>query len=621
MLTIEQAKAKTSYRFQLALNAKYNRQNRPLDKTIALDAIEYRCYTQEGEVLLTESNGYIDYITKFDYNERYTDFAAITYGVIFDYYADPAEVGIQYNPLFIFVDKIERSNIIINGENQTSVRIYFSVDWWTTLSFGTSNLTRVNGKVRRAHVNDRKKAHDVVLGNVWIHDLSNTTLETEESVALVDVTSEPINTSGTRYMIMSTTKGGERYGTYYVYPSPSFPIGDKCFKSSTSCYMYVVNAPTYKAQVGGERFTYSITFHAQGGDSVQTHTGDIIAPDIISDSDVYSIFLSEVGETSQDVTFDYPPPRDNLADWGGAKAFSCFSPAGKDATKAAMPLWGEFPAIRVNYESAGIYTAFNANPLPVEPKYQESFDSYIHDMPKLFHAPYTVTEIVKGATSFAVDTGFIDTNDNLYYEFNVVPQLGGYMFYAPSSRIKGEQAYHLLRSEGETYQRTTTSDQYTATRLISSTLGTLIGSVGAAASGNVLGAVQTATGAVEGLSNTAQKLRQGEGGTKSVTSFATTWSEPLSYRCTTPTAECRLSIGYALHKKGYTTHLPLYKILQNHLRWHFNYVEMTDIQIAGVSPFVATDIKTFLSGGWIWHERSTYINVRNYPQIMGESYK
>lgn len=621
MLTISQAQAKTNYLFQLGRVSKYNRQNRPFNAQVALEAINLMPYQQSGSVLLTDSQGYIDFIAEFDADDNYIALTELTYGVIFDYY-EKSQGSTPRDPLFIFLDKFERSNIIIDGQKKTSVRIFFSVDWWTTLSFATSNLTRINGNVKRAHVNDRKKAKDSVLGDVWIHDLSYTTLEQEEDVALTDVISEPITTDTRRYMIMSTTKGGERYGTYYVYPSPSFPVGDKCFKSTTSSYMYVVNAPTFKADIGGENFTYTITFHGQGGDSVQTNTGDIIAPDIITDSDVYSIFLSEVGDTSQDVAFDYPPPLDKIGEWGGAKAFSCFSPAGKDSTKAAMPLWGEFPVIRVNYESAGIYTAYNADPLPVDPQYQVTFDEYIKDIPKLFHAPYTVTEITKGATSFALDTGFIDTADNLYYEFNVVPQLGGYMFYAPSSRIKGEQAYHLLRSEGETYQRTSTNDQFTATRLISSTLGTLIGAVGTAASGNILGTAQAAAGTVGTLSDTAQKLRQGDGGTKSVTSFATTWSEPLSYRATTPTAACRSSIGYNLHKKGYATHLPVYKILQNHLRFHFNYVQMTNVHIAGVPPFVENDIKGFLEvGAYIWQDYNTDINVRNYPQIMGEDYK
>lgn len=622
MLSIANAKAHTSYRFQLARSARYNRQNRPFDRDIALAAIEYNSYEQTGDVLLTDSQGYIDYITDFGGDDKYTELVQLTYGVIFDYYEKPEGSAIQKDPMFIFLDKFERSNIIIDGAEKTSVRIHFSVDWWTTLMFGRLNLTRVSGTVTRAHVNDRKKSHDVVLGDVWIHDLSYTTLDAEEDIAYTDVISEPITADKRRYMIMSTTKGGERYGTYYVYPSPSFPVGDKCFKSTTSCYMYVVDEPTFKANIGGETFVYTITFHGQGGDSAQTHTGDVIAPDIITDSDVYSIFLSEVGDTSQWVTFDYPPPLDKISEWGNAKSFSCFSPAGKEGSKAAMPLWGEFPALRVNYESAGIYTAYNAAPLRVNPLMQVDYDTYIHDIPKLYHAPYTVTEITKGATSFALDTAFIDSADNLYYEFNVVPQLGGYIFYAPSSRIKGEQAYHLLRSEGETYQRTATNDQFTATRLISSTLGTLIGAVGTAATGNFIGSAQAAAGAVGSLSDTAQKIRQGEGGTKSVTSFATAWSEPLSYRATTPTAACRASIGYNLHKKGYSTHLPLHEILQNHLRWKFNYVEMTNVHIAGVPPFVELDIKDFLeNGAYIWHQRSMYFNTRNYPQIMGEVYK
>lgn len=76
-----------------------------------------------------------------------------------------------------FIDRIEENNF-----NTNSFRVFFTVDWWSTIQYNYENsdslLKHIRGTVARAHVNDWKDNGD---GTISI-DLSNTDNRIEEEV-------------------------------------------------------------------------------------------------------------------------------------------------------------------------------------------------------------------------------------------------------------------------------------------------------------------------------------------------------------------------------------------------------------------------------------------------------
>lgn len=78
---------------------------------------------------------------------------------------------------FAFVDRVEDNNFL-----KSTFRVYFTVDWWSTLQFYDNNsdslLSHIRGDVIRAHVNDWKKNDDETISP----DLSYTDNVLEENV-------------------------------------------------------------------------------------------------------------------------------------------------------------------------------------------------------------------------------------------------------------------------------------------------------------------------------------------------------------------------------------------------------------------------------------------------------
>lgn len=563
---------------------------------------------------ITNTSSYVDiHCQQSDYNLFNCTYLFVKNGVV--------ENGGNY--YLGFIDRVEPNNF--NGQEQDEYevfyRIYFTVDWWSTIMYNDTYGTqidnikeRLEGNVERAHIND--------IGADGKVNLDYTLLEPEYYIDKYKRSTVKLN-GDRKYAYIFTTK--KTSGDTPFRSTPNFIIGDKSIRSGLSC---VIGVPS-------DYIMHTVYTDGNNNPRIYRSVATFRAPDALDDSSIVGIYLTDYmpfdtieyegfdclnfGSYTEDIehpdsssieTVTTPFDLSNI--WNdGLNAGGVIL---RDVPETALPFY--------DYYTKGQFNYYRSN----------NYNVYLSSIPKQYFAPYRFVTIEKGDSKIPIDTAHLESWSNIKY--NVVPYISGYIFYIPTETSSGENAYHIL-TDDSLYGRTSTNDNFTKLSAMSDSLKFLGKAITAGATLGVGvasgGAIPTIAG-IAGMSGLAGEgvrsysankkiLRDGESGTKLVSNSASDYVAPLCVCFAEPTDEEKDALRRDLALYGYNTYLHPHTILQSHKRDYFNYIKTNNAQlnITSFNTGIRLQIEEMFNNGvWLWNTATNFGNfeVPNYPIIM-----
>lgn len=243
-----------------------NRVNRPANKDVINSLTPQRSIQVVG-CDITNTSTYIDFnVDLTDYHITILELSKWVYSLSY------LKVENSDNTVyFIFVDKVEPNNFNDNL-NIVSYRIYFTIDWWSTLlnQFDTSEFNEyvidsIEGDVVRAHVDD--------VDSNGTPTLVNTTYEPEEDIGEMAVYGARMQNDNFnelsnsdvkwRYILLDlkTIRSGEIVSTFYGGNSSTTRYASTC-----PCGVCVM------PEIGGKTVEFYIEMRDEDGNLVSTKT-------------------------------------------------------------------------------------------------------------------------------------------------------------------------------------------------------------------------------------------------------------------------------------------------------------------------------------------------------------
>lgn len=533
----------------------------------------------------------------------------------------PVDGSIDSDLYFMFIDRIEVNNF--NNADSNYYRCYFTIDWWSTIISRYDNIKdKIEGEIFRCHINDIDRDRKPFL---------DYTLDSAEYI-VGKQERNTIKLGGDRKFlyVYSTKRVSTTEPSYRYISNPYFLVGDKSISSALNLYIVGLFPrevdSLYDSIINGK---YRIKDNTSQPPSIieRTVTGNCIGQtDGLADSSVVGIYCSNYmpfgseidgvftmdlyDENLLEVFTGQTIPDIQALDFGGL--------GDRNYVNCALPILRDIPPTIINPNDYNIKTKNNMN-IQIPTTYEEYLDNCIV---KTFFAPYTFVTLEKNGNHIVLDTAYI-TNSNLC-EYNIIPNMSGYVVYAPSERRKGETAYSLLKDDG-LYERGSTNDDYTQLGKIASMIKFSVQSVNTMGkSGNVVEGVFNAgeitANYIEQHSNWEKRLRDGDDGTRVVTGSIGEFVSPLVLGITKPLDDEMRVIRKDLALYGYNTNLHPHQAL-NQPRRYFNYIKTTKCFVLDNSynEEVRNDISNMFNGGvWLWNTSEEFGNfeVPNYPLSM-----
>lgn len=541
---------------------------------------------------------------------------------------------------FGFIDRIEPNNF--NEEESPSYRIYFNIDWWTTMLYNneasvnqiTANL---EGGVVRAHIDDVEEYRTSMQETQWKPYLDKTLLIPEVPVAYEEREEEPIGRasgSGVRWLYMLLE--GDKNQTADI------QIGEKRFTSSLGLFVIpLVETEAYDVDPTSDG-NYNIDYrYINGAGNVfytKYKTKGIRSVNSITDSRVVGMWIGDCTEnydvTSKTLYF-------NMGEQIGsayvqnpiAEEVECEKDGmelqGKTAIKV-FPVWGLVQPLKYPYSNINL-----TPPTRYSAEYQipATYDQYLYNIVKADFAPYVNTYITKGDDSIQIDT--VHVNTSYMFEININGFGSSYLVYLSNTLLSEHSSYRTLDSSGDCYPTMKTYDYYTKTQAniqiaksFTKMVISLVGMAGSARAGDSGGALagfgKAVDSALDMTSNilTAKQQRMlGVDGVRVDDSPVNGIVNEPRLLITKPNRASDNYIRKDLALYGYNTYLHPHEVLSGNERKYFNYIKTSNATI--LAPCANDTVKNhieqmFNDGVWLWNttEEVGNFEVPNYPLIM-----
>ena len=616
--------------FKTQYNGCIDRKNRFIDKN-ALDIWLNNMGTIHFDIngcIITESTGYFDLDTatfnpdtdNINFNNiSYFGYALIKQNFI-DYITETEE-------LFCFIDKIEQNNF---SENQKYYRVYFTIDWWTTLQNAGYELNEhIYGKVERGHINDVRKIDDK-----YIPDLEHT-FGVEEEITGYNITSKrlPLQPDDLNwvYIILDPVNEQGIWSTFNQYITLRNKIS--CCTALLAC-LPVRNGVVEKCRVWSkdENGLYTILkYEIEGGYPVTA----------ITDDQILGIFYSTIPpcEYSWDETGVSDGYKLHLHEWvyntntANIKSeirtydLSLYAQAGLKK-KAILSQFITGMTVDGNYIKDIMPSVLERlNPLN-EITISEDYIDYLLSIPK-FHSSFYSPLLLRGGRAYdiidmtrkpppfdyiniqlSVGNGGIFSNNPTIYNFDL----------SSATKVVGENNIFMpvkIVNETDFYKAIVNGTEKIVNALASGVASYLGGAYDKMA-GSIVKGVDTLSDIAFNIIENAQGSDTGYTNSQS---HDYTMSE-VEFEYYLPNNYTAIVEKLALY--GYYTDLLPYEILTTHKRKYFNYIKTTNCSIMFKGNFteqIKKDIENmFNSGVWLWNDAYSIgkYNLPNYPLIMYE---
>ena len=514
---------------------------------------------------------------------------------------------------FGYIDRVEPNNFNKEDEN-LYFRIYFTVDWWTTLCQNEvpnvdNFLAKLEGNVERAHVNDVKRS-----GSYFNANLDYTLREAEFRVSKFQRREKRIGT-----------------GKYFLYVLSSKDVDYK----NPSCYTKLHNKeipyPLHLYIIPLFDCNIRYNWNRDGAIVVKSYFNTtsnyptIPLPEYLTDRSIYSIYCTDVCPC-------YDPDNNALNYYGVdegyfvgdvkhwysddlsiATTFSIFDGAQIIAYKTI----GEVNSI--NYQ--GTFTIGSKAFLK-----PDNYQTYLLTITKQYFAPYSFTYI-SGNGEIPIDT----VKHTGYFSYNIIPSTGTIGFYLQNETLYEEAKYKYI-NDG-VYEILGENDSITALKKVSASLRAVSGyknfiegfvstiSGGSVFSGGVNAGLSGLSSMASGAIDYAQLAVGGDSGYQTSSTAISRYLKPTSVVELELYSSEISSLQKDLALYGYNTYLHPHEILENHKRKYFNYIKLNNASINVTN--LQTEIKLqleemFNNGVWIWNTVEEFGNfeVPNYPILM-----
>lgn len=579
---------------------------------------------------ITNTSSYVDiHCQQIDYNLFNCTYLFVKNGVVAnggDYYLG-------------FIDRVEPNNF--NGQEQYDdevfYRIYFTVDWWSTIMYNDSGGTqidsikeRLEGNVERAHVNDILK-----LNNGFKADLSNTLIEGEFSINRQIKTSKNIFQQTNDYIAGVPTNGrlrwlyilcNKEYGNPPQVPLKSattFICQNKYF--TTAHQVYVL--PLGDSDIIKNQF--SVTYKFNGRADIVLNIGGVVRPDGLTDSSIYAMFISDYCPFYKGdgyIEIDWGDIDDEAYNNFGFGELAQIYETTKDVIKLPMTV----PSFKVNASEFDVVTKGNLNiTIP------QTYSKYIeNNIIKSKFYPYTFNTILKGEVELPLDEEYVDNKLDLLFEINMDGLGSSYIMYSYSPLLVGEDKYISLVDRGA-FPTSKQDDFFTRAnawntqiQAIGKTSFGLVNSVGSVLTQNwgalgsqAMSSFSNTNNLITAGINYARLKRDGENGTKILPNSYSNYLDVVRIVKREPYKDDKAALLKDLALYGYNTFLHPHVVLQDHARKYFNYIKTNNAQL-NITSF-NTEIRLqieemFNNGVWLWNTHTNFGNfeVPNYPIIM-----
>lgn len=551
--------------------------------------------------------------------------------------------------IFANIDRIEPNNFNKYEDIRTSsFRIYYTVDWWTTLlcnrkqgetfTFASSIYSNLEGVIDRCHITDVRP-----VGNRFIADLSKTKLEREFELSYKSVSSQKLGYN-------------DKYFLYIISTELALPLQQEDKRNILNMnakvqiaqrtmpvplYLYVIPLFACKIRysfyrVDDQGNTYVATEEVEAnrtdlgveGGSFFTYTPPM--PEVFTDRKIVSIYCTNImPQYSVDdnmIIYDTPVQDEkNAGVYRGASMFDlAFDNANGDHVHAyRVPITlSSKQYVKNNF----IKTGSDAVEKPT------TYLEYLNSIQKQYFPPYVFYSISNGKDEIVLNTAYM-LNDVLF-EYNVIPSLGSVGFYV-YDQLQVEESRYKYLSTG-TYNISAIDDDVTAlrdnalaVRLLGSKISTGVG-VAKTITGKGIKSVSSASKASESIGAVynikADKLAMeicGETGYEVSSEALRNYLTPIIVTRSGILNDERQALIKDLALYGYNTYLHPHQVLygNDHKRRHFNYIKTNSANLT--TTFLTTEQRLqieemFNNGVWIWHDFDTFGNfeINNYPLIF-----
>lgn len=601
-----------------------NRKNRYRKRSELLYAIEdYQLRTVVSGCYVSQTSSYVD----IEVQNREVPALLFKYSAV-------RFTNTDYTDYIAFIDRIEPNNFNDITKDVLFYRLYITIDWWSTIMLNDetgNDIARIcrelEGNVERAHVDDVE-----VTAGIAFADMKYTTDLPEVNIARFKRISNRIGDSKTWLYVYSSKRVIPEYTSTHYISTPITEIGDKEIRSAVNMYLCCVDGDVHNASYQLKRI---------GSDEVFNKRIEFLSTGVLdgfADSSIVGVYACNympfniiddyIDLTGGEPIFD----TSDGAIYNNLHAID-FSGLGETnfVNVAAPILARKMPSSKLKASDYDVKTKatvfYTATP--------NSYDEYLTSITKQYFAPYTNVTVEKNNEVVVIDTAYIE---NVYLcEYNVCPQISGFVLYHPSLRQQGESAYSVI-IDNTRYERTSTNDNFTKLSAISSSLnfigkafsitGKTVDDFTSGTAGGIIGGVgnipQAVSNGMGQYSKWAQILRDGEDGTKIINNSASNEISPLRVVKTEVYEDDKKTILKDLALYGYNTYLHPHEVLTAHERKYFNYIK-TNNAVVNVSSY-SEDIRLsleemFNNGVWLWNDHIAFMNyeVPNYPIIMEEA--
>lgn len=520
-----------------------------------------------------------------------------------------------------FIDRIEPNNFDSLNRNHTFYRIYFTVDWWSTLQynlplkgFDDDVVQGIEGDVERAHVNDIEKDN-----NTFHKTVINTTRTAETTV-------DRMKNSNTLYPFGENAKR-------FLW----------CLSAKTDNSL-IENSKVANIRIGGRGiplqyklviiplFRCQITYRNSTQLEVTREIGSYNpSPSIIDDSAIIWQYVSEYcpfyNKETNKIIINTPTPAQGLdtEDYVTIETYSAMYDTNVEGF--FVPNYFSSFVSPVDISSDFIKTFKN-----LVVSIPNTYTEYLDTIAKIDFYPYTTTFISCDGEICEINTEYIN-NDNIC-EYNISPDLGGAVVrfnYNRHNQLDCDYNYRII-SSNKSFPPQSVNDTFTAlTRL-----GVLMNMTASASSGAIgtankyavehdkgVMAIPSISGALgdiaTGARDIGKSLLLGENGIKAGSNNTASYFSPTMILEYSPVDRDRVLKDLALY--GYNTYLHPHDILENHQRKYFNYIKLNNCELKslGCSTEIRLQIEEMFNNGvWLWNSAEEFGNfeVPNYPLIM-----
>lgn len=616
----------------------YNKKVRPRTRKVLRDTLDiYKERSLDSMTvtgcLVSNTNGWVDCF----YGEAQYPIELDLYK--YNYIMIENDVNRDTMVYFGFIDRIEPNNF--NEDVKPSYRIYFNIDWWTTMLYNNEAsinqiISSLEGEVVRAHIDDVEEYRPPEGERQWKPYLDKTLVTPEVYTAYEQHEEQPLGRasgSGVRWLYLLLE--GDKNQTADI------QIGDKRFTSSLGLFVIpLVETEAYDVSpLSDGAYTIMYTYIDGAGNLVYTKykTKGIRSVNSITDSKVVGMWIGDCTET-------YDPENKTLFFQMGEQIGSAYvqnpvvekvecerdTMSGSKNTIYVYPVWGllkplKYPYSKINFAPPTRYATAYSKP--------STYTNYLNNIVKADFAPYVNTYLVKGDSAIPIDT--VHVNTSYMFEININGFGSSYLVYLSNTLMNEYASYRTLDSSADCFPTMKTYDYYTKTQsniqIAKSFIKTAGGVAGAGASayaGDIGGAangVATAiTSAMDAGSaiNTAMQQRMlGVDGVRADDSPVNGIVNEVKLRVVKPNEVSDIRIRKDLALYGYNTYLHPHEVLSGNERKYFNYIRTSNATILAscANDTVKNHIELMFNNGvWLWNttEEIGNFEVPNYPLIM-----